>query len=118
MSADPAGPRAARGEAAWETAWSAALADLELAADEAERVLTAAHLPDAAGVALAAWAPPVGLPPLPASLRERAAALLDRQLDLARRTAEAARMNRRHQRAVEAMRARPAAVPVYVDAQG
>ncbi|HEY0237775.1 MAG TPA: hypothetical protein VGC37_03945 [Friedmanniella sp.] len=103
----------------WDHAWSAALSELELAADEAERLLSLAHLPSTTEVAkVAAWRPPHGLGPLPLSLRERAQALVDRQLDLARRTAEAARMSRRQARVADVLATRPPARPVYLDAEG
>jgi hypothetical protein len=112
-------PLPAPADAGWETAWAAALTELELAADEAERLLASAHLPGTGEVArTAVWRPPQGLGPLPASLHVRAQALIGRQLDVAQRTAEAMRLSRRHLRAVATMRARPAAVPVYLDAEG
>ncbi len=118
MSAETIAP-AAPEAAGWDTAWAAALTDMEVAADDAERLLASAHLPGTDEVArAAAWRPPQGLGPLPASLRVRAEALLGRQLDVAQRTAEAMRLSRRHLRAVDTMRARTAAVPVYLDAEG
>ncbi|MGW6132493.1 hypothetical protein ACWFNE_20900 [Cellulomonas sp. NPDC055163] len=102
---------------AWEAAWSHALTELELDVEQAEALLRADH---AGPVRLRAqpWVPPTGLGPLPAPLVERVQALLDRQLDVARRTAEAALLSRRHLVAVDAMRERPPAVPVYLDTQG
>lgn len=115
-AADSAAPEAVPG---WDAAWSAALADLELAADDAERLLASAHLPPTAEVArVAAWQPPVGLGPLPLGLRARAQALLERQIDLARRTADAARVSRRQARATDALSSRGPALPVYLDAEG
>jgi hypothetical protein len=103
----------------WDRAWAQALTDLEVAADEAERLLSMAHLPSTAQVAqVAAWRPPHGLGPLPYSLKERAEALVSRQRDLARRTAEAARMSRRQARVADQLSTRPPAVPVYLDAEG
>ncbi|WP_185972481.1 hypothetical protein [Georgenia yuyongxinii] len=55
---------------------------------------------------------------MPASLRTRAAALLERQTEVARQISEAASMNRRQARAVQAMRASGPARPVYVDMAG
>lgn len=114
----------------WTVAWTRALEDLELDVAAAESLLVAArhgrevpvvHGPDLVAVAepgaRPAWRPPSGLGPLPASLQSRAQALLERQLDVARRTAEAALLSRRHSQAAEAMRARPPAVPVYLDTQ-
>ncbi|GEA90139.1 hypothetical protein [Cellulomonas cellasea] len=102
---------------AWDAAWSHALTELELDVAEAEALLRADH---AGPVELRSqqWVPPTGLGPLPAPLVERAQALLDRQLDVARRTAAAALLSRRHLVAVDAMRERPPAVPVYLDTQG
>lgn len=102
---------------AWEAAWSHALTELELDVAQAEALLRADHEATAA-VRTHPWAPPTGLGPLPASLAQRAQALLDRQLDVARRTAEAALLSRRHLVAVDAMRERPPAVPVYLDTEG
>ncbi len=106
-------------EDAWHARWEAALQALELDVDAAEALLRTAHLPDVGEVArVATWAPPAAMGPLPVALHDRARALLDRQLDVARRTAEAAALSRRHLGAAQAMRARPAASPVYVDVQG
>lgn len=114
----------------WTVAWTRALEDLELDVAAAESLLVATrhgrevpavHGPDRVGGVRSgdrpAWRPPSGLGPLPASLQSRAQALLERQLDVARRTAEAALLSRRHSQAAEAMRARPPAVPVYLDTQ-
>jgi hypothetical protein len=60
----------------------------------------------------------VGLGPLPASLQVRAEALLDRQISVGRRIAEAANLSRRQAVAAEGMRSRPPAVPVYIDTEG
>ncbi len=105
-----------RDQGAWDRAWADALTDLEMDLALAERLLDHAHLLAPAEVArVAAWRPPTGLGPLPASLLVRAQALLDRQLDVARRTAEAAALSRRQLAVTEALHARPAAVPVYLD---
>ncbi|MEV7972382.1 hypothetical protein [Cellulomonas sp. NPDC089187] len=106
MSADPID---------WDLAWLTALDELELAADEAERLLAAAHLPM---VEVPRWTPPAGLGALPLALKDRAEALLARQLDLARRTAAAAAMSRREAAVVQQITARAPAVPVYLDAEG
>lgn len=103
----------------WVERWHEALTALELDVDAAEELLRVAHLPDVAEVArVAAWRPPSDLGPLPAPLLVRAQALLDRQLDVARRTAEAAAVSRRHLAATQALRPAVAEVPVYLDAQG
>ena len=104
---------------AFHACWDRALADLELEVEHAEELLRAAHLPAPQEVAQrAAWRPPQALGPLPASLEQRARALHARQLDVARRLAEQAAVSRRHVAAADALRARPAATPVYVDVQG
>lgn len=104
---------------AWHTAWADALSQLEVDLAAAEELLAVAHLPTVEEVAAAAaWHPPVGLGALPAPLEVRARSLLDRQLAVARRLAEAAAQNRRQVTAAEAMRGRPAASPVFVDTQG
>jgi len=110
-------PRA--GETAFRTRWERALADLEIEVEHAEEQLRVAHLPAPPGLAArAAWQPPSGLGPLPAPLVERARALHTRQLEVAQRLAEQAAVSRRHLTATEAMRAQPAAVPVYLDLEG
>jgi hypothetical protein len=107
---------------AWEAAWSAALGAMELDVERAEALIRGSR-----SVAVGAtsdvgtppvWRPPTGLGLLPASLVARAQALLDRQLDVARRTAEAANFSRRQALAAEGMRSRPPAVPVYIDTEG
>lgn len=105
-----------RGDGPWDEAWARALDALELDVDQVEQDLVHAHLvePDALGPVVA-WEPPSDLGPLPASLRERAQAVLDRQLDVARRTAEALVASRRHAQAAQALRPRQIAVPVYLD---
>lgn len=102
---------------AWEAAWSHALTELELDVAQAEALLRADH-EEAVRLHAQPWVPPHGLGPLPVSLAERAQALLDRQLDVARRTAQAALLSRRHLVAVDAMRERPPALPVYLDTEG
>lgn len=99
--------------ATWDAAWAAALTELELDVATAEQMLVLGHIAD--HPPRDPWAPPVGLGPLPAALVERATALLDRQLELATRLAEAADLSRRHSRAAQALRSQPPAVPVYVD---
>ena len=103
----------------WDAAWSAALTALELDVAQAEALLRTDHVTaTASAVIVAPWRPPVGLGPLPASLVTRAQALLDRQLDVGRRIAEAAHLSRRQAVAAEGMRSRPPAVPVYIDTEG
>ncbi|MGV8978409.1 MAG: hypothetical protein ACOH17_10220 [Cellulomonas sp.] len=103
----------------WGAAWSAALTELELDVEQAEALLRADHVV-ATGptAAVATWRPPLTLGPMPASLVTRAQAILGRQLDVARRTGEAANLSRRQAAAAEGMRSRPPAAPVYIDAEG
>ncbi|NCT92761.1 hypothetical protein GXB85_17660 [Cellulomonas sp. APG4] len=108
-----AAPLAPGASAGWDAAWAGALEALELDVAQAEHMLTLGHI--AHEPPRDPWAPPPGLGPLPAGLVDRATALLDRQLEVARRLAEAADLSRRHSRAAEALRAQPPAVPVYVD---
>ncbi|GCE78295.1 hypothetical protein [Cellulomonas biazotea] len=108
----PAGP------AAFHDAWVRALDDLEVDVAAAEELLRTAHLAPVAEVARAAvWQPPSALGPLPASLQVRGQALLDRQVDVARRTAQALVRSRRHLAATEALRPPSPDLPVYVDQQ-
>ncbi len=110
---------AAPDEAVFHARWEQALADLEVEVEHAEELLRVAHLPTPQDVAArTAWRPPAGLGPLPAPLHVRARALHARQVDVARRLAEQVVVSRRHLAATEALRARPAASPVYVDLEG
>jgi len=95
----------------WEAAWDAALTALELDVDVAERMLGHDHLPATPDP----WTVPTGLGPLPAALADRARALLDRQVEVSRRVAEAAVLARRHGQVAQAMRSAPPALPVYLD---
>ena len=98
---------------AWTAAWSDALAELELGVDEVEAALRAGRTP-----AVIAWLPPTHLGQLPAPLRERAQALVTRQLHAARALAEAAEHSRRHLAVLDQLRATPEAAPVYLDTAG
>ncbi len=98
-------------EQRWDAAWEAALAQLELDVEVAERMLAHDHVPQPADP----WAPPTNLGPLPAELADRARALLGRQLEVGRRLAEAALLAKRHGQVAQAMRAVPPSVPVYID---
>ncbi|MFP3715020.1 hypothetical protein [Puerhibacterium sp. TATVAM-FAB25] len=103
----------------WHAAWSDALARLELDVVTAEEMLAVAHLPAAAEAPAArSWRPPAGVGSLPASLEARARELLARQLDVAERLAEAASLARRQVAVSDAVRSRPAAEPVFLDARG
>ncbi|MDM7830539.1 hypothetical protein [Cellulomonas edaphi] len=102
----------------WDASWTSALDALELDVAWVEETLRSAHLPAPAEVArLAAWVPPTGLGPLPASLTVRATALLERQTRAAQVTVEAITRSRRHSVALDALRTRPDEVAVYVDTQ-
>ena len=102
----------------WLAAWTHALDAIELDVAAAEELLRTAHLTPVAEVAAAsAWHPPAELGPLPAALHVRASAILERQLDVARRTAEALAYSRRHLAAADLARPRPLETPVYVDEQ-
>lgn len=96
----------------WDAAWEAALTALEVDVAAAEQMLALRHI---AHDPPNPWAPPVGLGPLPSGLRERAQALLERQVEVGRQVAEAASLARRHSKAAQALRATAPAVPVYVD---
>lgn len=102
----------------WVGAWHDALTVLELDVAQAEAQLAVARTSAAVLTSPRPWAPPVGLGPLPASLQTRAGALLDRQISVGRRIAEAASLSRRQAVAAEGMRSRPPAVPVYIDTEG
>ena len=99
----------------WTIAWSNALAELELGVDEAEALLRAGHAPE---TVVHPWQPPTNLGQLPAPLRQRAQALLTRQLHVARGLAEAADQSRRQLRLLEKVRVAPEATPVYLDTAG
>lgn len=122
-AAPPTGARGGdtRGRDERESAWSRALAEMEAVADRAEALLRAARSPEvAAGLDVAVtepWRTPRGLGPLPLDLAPRAAALVERQRDLVRRTAEQLGEHRRSLRLADSLRTRPAAVPVYLDAE-
>ncbi|GAA1648118.1 hypothetical protein [Georgenia ruanii] len=103
-----------RGDDAFHARWVDALTELELDVADAEASLTGDHTPSRRDP----WTPPEGLGPMPASLRTRAEALLERHTEVARQITEAASMSRRQARAVQAMRANGPARPVYVDMAG
>lgn len=112
-----------------EAAWVRALAEMESAADEAEGLLDVAHaqgvaagtdadVPDVDVALTAPWRAPRGLGALPTALAPRAAALVLRQRDLVRRTAEQLDEHRRRLRTSDGLRTRAAAAPVYLDVEG
>lgn len=97
----------------WGAAWEAALTELEVDVAAVEAMLALDRIAEAPP--RDPWAPPVGLGPLPAPLVDRARTLLDRQIEVGRRLAEAAELSRRHSRAAQALRQAPPSVPVYLD---
>jgi hypothetical protein len=101
----------------WHDAWAQALEALELDVQAAEQMITALHTgAPAPAAATAPWSPPSALPPLPASLRERAEALLGRQQAAAAGLALAATATRRQAQVAARLAGAPApARPVFVD---
>ena len=89
MTRDPSDKAA---DKATEEAWIAALEEMELTLDIAERLLRGHH-PDIAVLA-APWDTPEVAGPMPKSLHRRARKLLHRQSALIRETAEAAALTR------------------------
>lgn len=105
----------------WNAAWAEALDDLELDVDRAEELLGAIHagrsLTDTVAALSRSWSPPSSLPPLPATLRERASGLLARQLEVGAALACAAVLTRRQAEVAGKVRGREErARPMYVDA--
>lgn len=94
-------------------AWESALTSLEVDVAAAERMLALDRIAETAPASR--WTPPTGLGPLPLSLADRATALLERQIEVGRRLAEAAELSRRHLKAAHAMRATAPSAPVYLD---
>jgi hypothetical protein len=106
--------------ATFDEAWAQALSTLEVDVATAEAMLNTDHLPNPDDVArLAAWRPPVDLGPLPASLLDRARALVARQQATAQAITRAMVVNRRHLHALASLTAPAApARPVYIDVEG
>ncbi|MBI9114567.1 hypothetical protein [Sanguibacter suaedae] len=103
----------------WTDAWSHALDAFEMDVAEAEALIAAGHLIDSAPASTAlAWQAPTNLGPLPGSLRDRAARILERQLDMAARLADAARSTRQQMRVVDDLRKQAPVTPVYIDTIG
>jgi len=105
----------------WTSAWAHALDEVELGVQEAERLLSRLHadaLDPAAALSAAhgAWAPPVGLGPLPESMEERARIVLARQLDVAAQLAAAAVQSRRQLSFARQADVSPPPRPLFVDA--
>ncbi len=99
-------------DADWNEAWERTLTELEIDVAQAEQLLHDSHRD--ASLRTKPWTPPQ-LPPLPASMVERARALLDRQMRVSQQLADSARASRREQRAVTRMQSTPPARPVYID---
>jgi hypothetical protein len=100
----------------WDAAWVEALDRLELDVAATEQLLQALHSDaDLPPVTPGEWTAPVGLGPLPAALRERAGALLQRQLETARLVATELATTRRHANAVRAASRRDVVRPLFVD---
>lgn len=129
LTLDPDAPRAGdpphtpaeeRGTADREAAWARALAEMEAVADHAEHLLAVARTPgpDVDVAVTQPWRTPRGLGPLPLALAPRAAALVERQRELVRRTADQLAEQRRALRTTDGLRTRAAAAPVYLDVQG
>jgi hypothetical protein len=115
-----------------EAAWLRALAEMERAADRTDDLLLVAGAQGVAAdgdgtrddgaaveaVLAGAWRPPLGLGALPADLAPRAAALVERQRELLRRTAEQLDEHRRRLRTSDGLRTRAATAAVYLDVEG
>jgi hypothetical protein len=102
---------------AWDGAWEAALDELELSLDEAERLLGATG---ADGIsAPTAWTPPSIPVPLPAAMLDRAQDLVARQQIVMTRTVAAMTETRRSLALVDRVNdvtaVRRTDRPVYVD---
>jgi hypothetical protein len=87
---------------------------MEIAVTEAEALLADAHR----AVSATPWSPPVGIGALPAPLEERARALLERQLTVARVLSSSIVRGRRHRRALATLAPTPVHPPVYLDVDG
>jgi hypothetical protein len=100
----------------WYKAWTAALDELELDVAAVEAQLTGEHaarehpLTDP-------WRPPAGLGPLPLELRQRADAILARQLAATEALARGMVVNRQQAALLERVQTaqRPVPRPAYVD---
>jgi hypothetical protein len=105
---------------AWNSAWAAALDELELEVGRVEAMLADDHAQrDAAWASAAAehgeWTPPADLPPLPRELGERALTVLHRQTTAAAALALAMTANRRQSVVAARMSVDEASRPAYVD---
>ncbi|MFV0632971.1 hypothetical protein [Demequina sp.] len=110
----------------WRAAWEQALSDLEMDVAVAEAMLASHHgthdsAPDGVhdgapdGSRKQPWSPPQGIGLIPADLDVRARALLERQTRVCRELAAAARLSRRHDKAIAALDLGGPRAPVYVD---
>ncbi len=100
--------------APFHAAWESALDELELDVEHAERLLRAGDTPEPDRPA---WQPPTLRGPLPASLRDRAALLLSRQLHAADGLVLAMHANREQRAVADRFDTATTATarPVYVD---
>lgn len=119
LRAQPTQPAQPAEPTQWVEAWSAALDGFEMTLADAERLVTTGALIDSALESLSlGWSAPTHLGPLPPVLKDRATAILDRQLEMAAHLAEAARSARQHMQVVENLRHRAPSTPVYIDTVG
>lgn len=97
--------------AGWHEAWAAALDELELSLDQAERLLEA-HDP----VPPPVWQPPALVGPVPDQHVERARRLLDRHLRVTREIATSLAATRQQLQLTQRLADdRPHGGPIYVD---
>jgi hypothetical protein len=98
-------------EQTWDTAWSAALDELELSVEQAEQLLHT-HDPEP----IPPWQPPVLTGPPPPNQLERAHRLLERHQQVTRDIATAMVATRQQLALTDKMnRNRPQETPVYLD---
>jgi hypothetical protein len=99
----------------WDTAWAAALEDLEIGLAEAEGLLSASHaIPATTGQP---WVPPQLAGPLPGNLLARAEAILARQVRVSEQLGRGMAANRREQRLARRMDSgtMDRTIPAFVD---
>jgi hypothetical protein len=103
----------------WNSAWSAALDELELDVARAEALLNGDHAVRDAGTAsiltAVPWRPPADLPPLPEALAQRARTILERQVTTSALLVTAAHATRRQLAMTDRMHGGTDARPVFVD---
>lgn len=95
-------------------AWRQALDDMELEIERVEEMLRSLHHTPAE-LPTSAWTPPDIPQPLPASMRERAEILLERQLATVSKLSTAMTSSRKHQQVVDRLVDTHEARPMYVD---